>query len=100
MTAGAPTATSEATLPSASTSTAEGVPEAPKARPTANCWSNSTGEVRPISLFASSEPAETTSSLGAPSGAFASHSFRSGHLLAEAAPRVPEEHQGLLALEV
>src|SRR5688500_15415412 len=37
--AGAPTAISEATLPCASTSTADGVPLAPKARPVAKFWS-------------------------------------------------------------
>src|SRR5215207_4562602 len=79
-TAGAPTAISEATLPCASTSTADGVPLAPKARPTANCWSKSTGEARPISLFASSEPVETTSNLGASSAEFSSHSFSSGSI--------------------
>jgi hypothetical protein len=36
-TAWAPTPISEATLPSASTSTADGVPVAPKARPVENC---------------------------------------------------------------
>src|SRR5215210_6699049 len=76
-TAGDPTAISEATLPCASTSTADGVPLAPKARPTAKFWSRTTVELRPCSLFASSVPAETTSSLGASSGGFCSHSLRS-----------------------
>jgi len=69
MTAGAPTAISEATLPCASTSTAGGVPLAPKARPVAKFWSRTTVELRPCSLLASSEPAETTTRFGAPSGA-------------------------------
>src|SRR5215203_2432888 len=76
-TAGAPTAISEATLPCASTSTADGVPLAPKARPVAKFWSTTTVELRPCSLFASSVPAETTRTLGASSGGFCSHSLRS-----------------------
>src|SRR5215207_6933302 len=76
-TAGDPTAISEATLPCASTSTADGVPLAPKARPTAKFWSRTTVELRPCSLLASSVPAETTRSLGASSGEFCSHSLRS-----------------------
>src|SRR5215217_662749 len=79
-TAGAPTTTPEATLLSASTSTADGVPPAPNARPTTNCWSSTMGEFKPISLLASSVPAETTRSLGAPLGGFASHSLRSGSI--------------------
>src|ERR671920_1058049 len=79
-TAGAPTATSEAILPSASTSTADGVPEAPKARPAANCWSSTTLEESSISLLASSEPAEMNSSSGAASGLFSSHCFISGSI--------------------
>jgi hypothetical protein len=55
-TAGAPTAILEATLPSASTSTADGVPLAPKARPTAKFWSRTTVELSSCSLLASSEP--------------------------------------------
>jgi hypothetical protein len=76
-TAGAPKVISEATLPCASTSTAHGVPEAPKARPTAKSWSRTTVELRPCSLFVSSVPAETTRSLGASSGGLSSHSLRS-----------------------
>ena len=45
-TAGPPSATSEAILPSSSTSIAEGVPEAPNERPTEKCWSSTTGELR------------------------------------------------------
>src|ERR671921_679404 len=77
-TPGAPTATPEATLPSASTSTADGVPDAPKDRPAANCWSSTTLEESFISLLASSEPAEMNSSSGAASGLFSSHCFISG----------------------
>ena len=77
---GAPTATSEAIFPLASTSTAESVPEAPKACPAENCWSSTTVEARPISLLASSVPAETNKSLGASSGRFASHFFISGRI--------------------
>jgi hypothetical protein len=53
ITAGASTATSEAILPSASTSIADGVPLASKARPVENCWSNTIAELNPISLLAS-----------------------------------------------
>jgi hypothetical protein len=48
--------------------------------PTANCWVKTTGELSPISLLASFVPLETTNSLGAPSGAFCSHSLRSGSI--------------------
>src|ERR671916_2390277 len=81
-TAEAPLATSEANLPSASTCTALGVPEAPKARPAANLWSKTKVEVlKPCFLLACSVPAETTRSLGAPSGWFLSHSLSSGSIL-------------------
>ncbi len=53
---------------SISTGTAEGVPLAPKARPTKSCWSSVIGKVRLISLSASSMPDETTKSFEASSG--------------------------------
>src|SRR5215212_6835152 len=79
-TAGAPTATSEATFPSESTSTAEGVPLAPKLLPTLNPWSSTTGELRPIALLSSTVPAETTSILAAPSGGLVSQALRSSSI--------------------
>ena len=57
-------------------------------------------EVRPCSLLASSVPAETTRSLGALPGGVLFPRLQVGeHLLAEAAPRVPEEHHGLFSPE-
>ena len=58
-------------------------------------------EVSPCSLLAPSVPAETTRSLGAPPWGVLFPRLQVGeHLLAEAAPWVPEEHQGLFSPEV
>jgi hypothetical protein len=63
-TASAPATTADATRPSALTSTAVGVPPAPKALLTAEPWSRSTREWKPSSLVVVSSEVETTTSLG------------------------------------
>lgn len=78
--AGALAATSEATWTSMSTSTADGVPVASKARRTSKFWSSIIGEKRSIASLASSVPTETTSSLGVPFGERVSYSFRLGSI--------------------
>ncbi len=77
-TAGAPTASSEATVPSESTSIAEGVLIASKARPAAKFWFKAAGELVRMWLLASSAPAETKGALGHPSAGSPPNSFRSG----------------------
>ena len=79
-TAGAPRAIGDAILPSASISTAEGVPVAPKARPVANPWSRTTVDFNSIRRFCAISPFETTSSFGASSGGFSSQALRSGSI--------------------
>jgi hypothetical protein len=73
---------------------------APKTRPAVNCSSSTIVEVRPCPLLASSVPAETTRSLGAPLGGLFPRLQLGEHLLAETAPRVPEEHHGHFSPEV
>src|SRR5712692_2200866 len=79
-TSGAPAATSEAILPSASTSTAIGVPWIPNLGPIVNPSSSKTGERSTSAWFASTPPVETTSSFGAPCGGSASHAFKSASI--------------------
>src|SRR5918993_2870866 len=75
-----PTTSLEATLPSAPTRTAEGVPLAPNARPTSKPESITTGDDNPCSRFRSTSPEETTSRLGAFSGRSDSQALRLGSI--------------------
>ena len=94
-TSGAPTATSEATLPSPSTNTAEGVPQAPKFRPTETAGLELPERQGPSACWPPpSRPRQTRAWEHLRVGSV-SHSFDLGeHLLAEAAPGVPEEAPG------
>ena len=101
ITVGPPTARPEAILPSAPTSTADGVPLAPNARPTLNPESRTTGEDNPSSRFRSTSPVETTRSLGASSRLVRLPGLEVvEHALAEAAARVPEQDRRGVAGEV
>jgi hypothetical protein len=58
MTFAAPAAASEATAPSASRRTADGVPPAPNNCPTKKFWSNTICELRPMEAFSSMDLAD------------------------------------------
>src|SRR6266849_185031 len=66
--------------PSASTSTAIGVPLAPNRLLTLKLSSSTIGERKPSALLTSTVPVETTSNLGASLGGSASQAFRSSSI--------------------
>src|SRR5215211_9122313 len=71
-----PTRTSESTRPSASTTTALGVPLAPNLSPALQSGSSRTGELKPSARVRSSSPDEITRSCGVEPFALASSSSR------------------------